>query len=196
MTPAASAMRIVRSVPPVMPLAGSPSRTSPSRRFRRAGLVASSRRRSPSSTTGIEAAKRGLEGRVGLDVELDEGRDGAAGQPTLVEQRAQDVAGLVAEVAAGSAVQDEVGEGSLGHLDRIVGGVAVMPRNGQAVAGRRDGLAGMTARRPGRFRARCAREAPSALFRDRPGSSSARSLTEMVAQERARCPFRRRRCTT
>jgi hypothetical protein len=47
----------------------------------------------------------------------------------------QHIAGLVAQAAIGSAIQDEVGEGSVGHLRRIVGPVAVMPRNGKPSQG-------------------------------------------------------------
>ena len=62
---------------------------------------------------------RALERRIGLDVALDEASasaspaDGAFGQ-----EGGQQVARLVAQAAAGAAVEDEVGEGSDGHLER------------------------------------------------------------------------------
>ena len=56
------------------PSVGQASRTSVRRRRSFAALVASSSRRSPSSTTGIDAEERALPGGIGLDVALDEGR--------------------------------------------------------------------------------------------------------------------------
>ena len=51
-----------------------------------------------------------------------------AGAGALGEERVRSVAGLVAQAAAGAAVQDQVGEGSGGHRARIVReGPAIRP---------------------------------------------------------------------
>ena len=87
-----------------------------------ARLVTVSRRRSPSSTTGIAAKNARCQARIGVDVALDESRRRqAAARARSVEQRIDHRARLVAQAAVGAAVQDEVGEGSVGHRGRIVG---------------------------------------------------------------------------
>jgi hypothetical protein len=52
--------------------------------------------------------------RIGLDVQLSKRGSGESVGPAIGEERVQDGSGVLAQVAARTAVQDEVGEGS-GH---------------------------------------------------------------------------------
>ena len=95
----------------------------------------------PSSRTGIVAKNGPLPRGIGRDVALVERRDPAAARGTVLEQALDDRARLVAQVAAGRRVQDELGEGS-GHRSRILGSIGadrlVLLRRGPDVTNGRD----------------------------------------------------------
>ena len=65
---------------------------------------------------------------VGFDVALDKGGSRLAVRSPLAKQRRDHLASLIAESAIGAAVQDEVGQGSVVHLGRIVGEVRAEAR--------------------------------------------------------------------
>ena len=115
--PAASATRIVRSVPHVMraSLPRSPSRTS----LEQSAELGGARRELEPSIAELDDGDRREEAPfevgVGLDVDLDRAWASEARRGALVEECAQEVTRLIAQVAARAAVQDEVGEGSVGH---------------------------------------------------------------------------------
>ena len=80
--------------------------------------VASSRRRPRSSTTGIRSkSSRSIAGSAAMSRSRRWAMSGAARGPVL-EQPLDHLPRLVAQPAAGARVEDEVGEGSGGHLAR------------------------------------------------------------------------------
>ena len=74
----------------------------------RAGLVASSSRRSRSSITGIVAMNARCQVLVRVDVALDESRGGEAGRLAFGKQLDESGARLLAQVTARARIQVEV----------------------------------------------------------------------------------------
>ena len=106
MTPAASATRIVRSVPAVMR-----SRAAVQDVGQEAAELGDARRELEAPVAELDdrdrREERALPGRVGLDVALDERRVSAGRRAARSSSRAsRSVAGLVAQAATGAAVQD------------------------------------------------------------------------------------------
>src|SRR5215218_6440465 len=112
-TPAASATRIVRSVPSI-------ARSGVQDVSEEAAQLGGARHELEPPIAELHHRDRreigALPGRVRVDVTLDQSWREETGVGPLIEQPDQEAACLIAQPAPGAAVEDKIGEGSVDHL--------------------------------------------------------------------------------